>query len=320
MTEIRLDLRDKKILSELEMNARVSHSFLAKKLQTSKQVIKYRIEKLEKEGIIQGYNAIVDLTKLGQTIYIIYLKLFRLSSTKEHEWIKQIESSANVLGVGKNTGKWDLTIALRAKNNQELDSILKEIFAGKGENIKEKLITSEIESTYFSTSIIHKGNNKEVTTSSINENLKIDKKDEKIINSLSDNCQISLLDLAEKVAMSPNGVKNKINNLEKDKIILGYKTKINYEKLGYLHFRVFLHLDNFSKVLYNKIISSLRIKGNVESVSRYLGYADVDFRCYSKSLEELYQLISGLKDAFLNDIIDVDSMPIFRWEKIRYYS
>lgn len=119
--------------------------------------------------------------------------------------------------------------------------------------------------------------------------------------------------------MSPKGVKNKIKNLEKKKIIIGYKTKLNYEKLGYLHFRVFLHLNKFTPELYDKIKSFLKSKGNVESISRYIGYADIDFRCYAKNLLELYELISSIKDKFLQNIISIDSMPIFDWEKINYW-
>ena len=33
--------------------------------------------------------------------------------------------------------------------------------------------------------------------------------------------------------------------------------------------------------------SSAADNANAESVSRYVGYADIDFRCYCKSIEEL---------------------------------
>ena len=273
-----LDLKDRKILAELEMNARISHSELARKLKTSKQVIKYRIENLEKQKLIQGYNALIDITQLGETIYVIYLKIMQMSSKKEKEWVAQISQNPNVLAVGKNAGHWDLTIAIRSKNNQELDFVLKKLTTGKSDNIKEKLITSEIESSYFNTAILHKTKEEECSTSDSQKNIEIDEKDRKLIHYLSENCRTSLLDLSEKLRMSPNGVKNRIESLESQKIIIGYKTKINYEKLGYLHFRVFLHLSKFTTEIYNKIKSFLKLKGNVESVSRYLGYADIDFR------------------------------------------
>ena len=318
--EINLDLKDKKIIRELDLNARIPHSQLAKKVRLSKQVVKYRVDKLESQNIIQGYNALIDISKLGQTIYVVYLKLIRISSAKEKEWIDKIEKNTSVLAVGKNAGQWDLTIAIRCSNNQNLDFILKEIISNKSENIKEKLITSEIEATYFAMDIIHKEKFQETSTSNNPLIEKINKEDEQIIALLSENCKMSLLDISEKIEMSPNGVKNKIKNLEKKKIIIGYKTKINYEKLGYLHFRVFLHLGKFTNELYENIKDFLKHKGNVESISRYMGYADLDFRCYSSDILGLYNLISELKDNFLQNIIEVDSMPIFRWETINYYA
>lgn len=313
-----LDLKDKKILAELEMNARIPHSELAKKVRLSKQVVKYRVEKLEKDNIIQGYNAIIDVNKLGETIYLIYLKLINLSSQKELLWIKEINKNHSVIAVGKNAGHWDLSIVIRCKNNQELDQILKKITSGKSDKIKEKLVTSEIESSYFNLGLLIKSIG-EKSTSNLQESLSLDGDDNELVKLLAKDCRESLIDLAEKLGISPNGVKDKIKRLDKRGIIIGYKTKINYEKLGYLHFRVFIQLNNFSNALYEKIKVFLKARGNVESISRYIGYADIDFRCYSKDITELYKLISDLKDNFLTEIIEVNSMPIFMWEKINYY-
>ena len=58
-----LDLKDKKILNEIEMNARITHAELAKKLKTSKQVVKYRIKNLEKQNIV----ILEEIDKNGET-------------------------------------------------------------------------------------------------------------------------------------------------------------------------------------------------------------------------------------------------------------
>ena len=317
---MKLDLKDRKILAELEMNARAPHSEIAKKVRLSKQVVKYRIDHLEKDELIQGYNALIDLNKLGQTIYVIYLKLIKMSSAQESKWLEELNNILGVLAAGRNSGYWDLTIAISCKNNQELDVLYNQLIRGKAEHIKEKLITSEVESTYFNTDILLKGTKTEFSTSKIQEQLKIDEKDQKLINELAKDCRKSLLELGDKLKLSPNGVKDKIRRLEEKKIIIGYKTKINYEKLEYLHFRVFLHLAKFTPQLYDSVKGFLKTRGNIESISHYLGYADVDFRCYCKGIVELYNLTTSLKDAFLNEIIEIDSMPIFSWKKIRYAS
>jgi DNA-binding Lrp family transcriptional regulator len=50
---IDFDLKDRKIVREIEMNGRISYASLGKKVRLSKQVIKYRIERLESKNIIQ---------------------------------------------------------------------------------------------------------------------------------------------------------------------------------------------------------------------------------------------------------------------------
>ena len=315
----KLDLKDRKILNEIEMNAHITHSQLAKKLKTSKQVIKYRIEALEKQNIIQGYLAIIDILKLGFTPYVLYFKFVNLTSQKEQQWHKQIDKHPSVMSSGKNAGAWDLTVVIRAKNNQELDKIYKEITQGKEDKIKKKLITSQIESTYLTETVFHNKQGPEATTCG-GDLEQIDETDEKIIAILSENCRTSLLDLSEKLNMSPNGVKERIKKLEQKKIIVGYKTKINYELLGFLHFRVFIHAKKMSSGFYDQVKQFLKQKGNIESISRFWGYADIDFRIHAKDIFELYQTIAELKDKFVENIIDVDSMIIAGWEGINYYS
>jgi len=318
MKQINLDLKDCKILNEIEMNARISYSELAKKLKTSKQVIKYRIEALEKQNIIQGSFAVIDLLKLGYSIYIIYLKFQELSSQKQEQWHKQIDNHSAVMSTGRNAGEWDLTVVIKAKNNQELDKIFKEITKSKEDKIKKKIITTQIESTYFTETVFYNKQGKEATTGG-GEIVQIDKTDEKLIEILAKNARISLVELSEKLKLTPNAIKYRIKKLETEKIIVGYKTIINYELLGFLHFRVFIHAKKMSNEFYEQIKQFLKQKGNVESLGRFWGYADIDFRIHVKEIFELYSILSELKDKFIENIIDLNSMIIVGWEGINYY-
>lgn len=313
-----LDLKDKKILAELEMNARISHASLAKKVGLSKQVVKYRIEKLEEEKIIQGYFAIVDIARLGYFPHIIYLKFQNLTSGKEKQLIESINKHASVMSVGKNAGNWDLTVVIKARNNSELDSIYREIISGKADKIKDKLFTTQIETTYFTEKVFYSLEGKEANADG-RKQIKIDETDEKIITLLAEDGRLSFIDLSEKLKMSPNGIKERIKKLEKENVIAGYKTKINYELLGFLHFRVFLHLKKMSEDFYFKIKAFLKSKGNVESITRCWGYADIDFRVHTRDIFELYSIITEMKDRFIENIIDIDSMIIVGWDSINYY-
>jgi len=75
MEKIKLDLTDRKILAELDKNCRIHNSVLAKKVHKSREAVKYRIQQLQKNGIIRNFITSIDPNKLGYYMFKIYLKL-----------------------------------------------------------------------------------------------------------------------------------------------------------------------------------------------------------------------------------------------------
>ncbi|HHC19105.1 MAG TPA: winged helix-turn-helix transcriptional regulator [Euryarchaeota archaeon] len=70
---MRLDDIDAKILESLLRDGRISYRLLAKELNISPPTVSSKIERLLELGIIRGYTAIVDHTKLGQMLVIIIM-------------------------------------------------------------------------------------------------------------------------------------------------------------------------------------------------------------------------------------------------------
>lgn len=63
--------------------------------------------------------------------------------------------------------------------------------------------------------------------------MKLEEKDKKILNILVENSRLSLRQIAKKANISVATVMYHIRNLEKEKIINKYTTKLDYEKIGY---------------------------------------------------------------------------------------
>lgn len=66
-----LDALDNKILEELKNNARATFSEIGEVVGLSRVAVKNRIEVMEKNGVIQGYKAIIDKTKVSQGVQFI---------------------------------------------------------------------------------------------------------------------------------------------------------------------------------------------------------------------------------------------------------
>jgi DNA-binding Lrp family transcriptional regulator len=66
-----LDALDNKIIDVLKENARATFSEIGERVGLSRVAVKNRIEIMEQSGIIQGYKAIVNPTKVPQGIAFI---------------------------------------------------------------------------------------------------------------------------------------------------------------------------------------------------------------------------------------------------------
>src|SRR3954447_19243501 len=65
---MKLDKIDVKILCELQKNGRISNVELAELINLSPSPCLMRVKRLQSEGFITGYSALIDVSKLGQPL------------------------------------------------------------------------------------------------------------------------------------------------------------------------------------------------------------------------------------------------------------
>src|SRR3989344_5825803 len=121
-----MDVKDRKILLELDRNPRISTTKLAKKVLLSQQVTDYRIKKL-KEDVINQFGTVLNLSKIG---YEQYRVLFQLSASENEksDLIKYLGTSKNIYWAAIVGGKWDLLTVVYVKNYDEFEDFLDNLF------------------------------------------------------------------------------------------------------------------------------------------------------------------------------------------------
>ena len=120
-----LDKTDAAIIDVLEENARLSLRKIAIKVGVSVATAMHRLNKLEKEGIIKRYSAIIDYDKAGYDLQALID--IRVSKGKLIEVEKKIATHPNVCAVYDVTGPFDAIVLARFKNRKGLDSFVKKI-------------------------------------------------------------------------------------------------------------------------------------------------------------------------------------------------
>ena len=72
---VTIDFKDRIILYELDLDARQSLTQIGKKVGLKKDVVSYRINRMQDQGIIKNFYTVIDTFKLGYNVFRIYLQL-----------------------------------------------------------------------------------------------------------------------------------------------------------------------------------------------------------------------------------------------------
>jgi len=122
-----LDATDVKILKTLISDARLSSRQISKRSGVSVGTVLARMKKMEAEGVIRGYSAIVDHEKLGYQLTA--LTEITVSKGRLLEVENEIARMPNVCCVYDVTGLADAFVIAKFKNREELSVFAKRLLA-----------------------------------------------------------------------------------------------------------------------------------------------------------------------------------------------
>ena len=122
-----IDDLGKKIIRVLNQNARRSFREIAKEVGTSVTAVIHKIKKFEESGVIKGYIPIVDPEYFD--LKLIAIIALRISRGKLLETQKKIAEDPRVVAIYDITGEWDSMIIGYFKDQQDLNSFIKNLLS-----------------------------------------------------------------------------------------------------------------------------------------------------------------------------------------------
>jgi len=121
----RLDAIDKRILKELQLNARISNVDLSKKVNLSPTPCLERVKRLEKSGMILGYHANICPVKTNISLLVfIEVTLEKTVNSVFKEFAETASYYAEILECHMIAGGFDYLLKLRFKDIQEYRNFL----------------------------------------------------------------------------------------------------------------------------------------------------------------------------------------------------
>src|SRR3989338_2857798 len=210
------DLKDKRLLYELDCNSMQTIQQLAKKIGLSKDAIKYRINKLINEGIIKSFNAVIDTGKLGFLSFRLLLKFYHLSPALEKEILAFLLKNKNLVWLVRVEGNWDVNTWFLYKSVEEMSLFWQELLRRYNNYIDKKEIGIYSNVTYFGRAYLlkNKYNSFSMPIVSLPKEIKLDKSKLMIVELLSKNARMSVVNIAKATGITPKTIINKIKEIE----------------------------------------------------------------------------------------------------------
>jgi Transcriptional regulators len=122
-----LDRIDRRILQELAADGRLSNTDLARKVGLSPSPCWQRVRRLQDQGIIRGYVAILDQEQLGAAeIVMIDVILERHDDEVVEDFGRTMRSMPEVLEVHLTTGEYDYLLKVAVAGTRGYEAFLRE--------------------------------------------------------------------------------------------------------------------------------------------------------------------------------------------------
>lgn len=309
MTE-KLDLLDKKILYELDIDARQPITVLSKKLHKDRNIIEYRIKRLQEKGIIKNFVTLLDAGKLGLMVWNVYLEFQDISPQIEKQIITYLQNNNKVWWAAETTGKWDFIYSIFVRNVKEFYETVNEFNSKFGKYILNQSLAAHVEVEVFSRGYFLDKPSKGIKWYGKFEEIKLNETDQKILKELSTNARISSVELATKINSTARIVAYRIKDLQKKGIITRFRLQLDSKKIGYGFYKVLVNLKNISDKNDKSLEQYCKDLGNIIHYERKIGPWMLELEMEVESYEKADSLMKKMKEHFPTYIKNYDLMLI----------
>lgn len=301
-SNIKLDARDKSLLSILSVNARIPISELSKKLGLNRDTTNYRINRLHKAGVIERFFAEVDFSAFGFSQFHVFMHLDQREKGKAEQIIAHIKNHPNTVALIVYSDRWDIGWTLVARSPTEFDETYTSVASAYPETILDRSVSLVI-SQYPTTNLpydLHKKYGYKLRENAPVASPKIDKHDLVILKCLIEDARAPSTEIATKAGLSADAVISRIKRLYTDGVIAKFTIQPNWAKLGYSLYTLGLRMKSFERSHQKHVETFVHDKHYIVSVLKTIGDWDLVMDILADTPDSYYNTIVEIKSEFSN--------------------
>lgn len=317
-----LDIRNKKILLELEKDCRQSNKVIAKKIGVNGDLVRYRINNLLNGGIISNFLTFVNFSKLGYTDYGLFISTYRLSKADEEEFIDFVSKNQFVSYFAKTGGKYDFIIGFLAKDVLHFNDLLLDLLKRFGEKITTRDVAIRVSLFHFSRDYLIETKTQQDKMPKFGGAMvveDIDELDKNILKALSVDARLNVVELSSKLGKPTSTILFRIKKLKERGIIEGFYALIDPSGFNFQSHNLLVSFNNLTPAVEGDFYSFCKLNPNIVWIIKTVGKWDYEVGVETSNQIELQRVVSELKEHFSNSMSGVEFINLFKTMKYNLF-
>ncbi len=313
---VKLTKKDKALLAHLDENSRYTNTQLAKKTGVSVSNVTYKISRMLKEEIVKEFYILLNPFSFKKRYDRLVIQ-FRSDWNRE-EVREYCQKNSNIGWFIFLDGTWNFGCQIWSDTIEETKEILDEFLSRFSKYINQYVISSLISIEKFEHNFLFEEFQSKYTAMRKVPEAKLDELDKRIINLMFRNARMKLLEVAKKLSVDYKIISYRLKRLEKENVIIGYKTQFNRFNLGYDYYKIRITYASHLKQDIRGIKEFLRRDKRILFITEALGWADLEFEIFCKNQEEYRKFQENFKRKFATKLREYETLiPLeFGWNHI----
>ncbi len=314
---------DRELVYLYTENARLKIKEAAGILQKSSQRLKYSLDVLEEEGVVFSPHTVVDYSYFGVMLFRVYFKGGYIGESDKVEIIKTLKENPYVMAMYELSGEFDFAIEIGAPNASRFNKELKKIASVIPTLNTYKILLNVVTHVYPKMYLLQDGSRVLVTE---HERIvggdrlvqQFSGQEMRVVRSLVEHPTSRMKTLAQLTDMNIRTVKSAVQELQKKKVVKGFKFLLNTHQLGIEKFRLFLRLHNFSREREDALLKHLLLTKEIVQMSKTVGDWDMEIDIEAFDKIRVRAIIVELREQYKDLIADFNMIEFYQYFKKAY--
>ena len=324
----KVDALDKKILYLLSLNARISNTSIAGHLKLSREVVTYRIKRMQDIGVLHGYLTLVNSQKAGLHSQTIGLKLH--TPIKTEDVITHLHTLPGVTKITHSGGMFDILLTIMGENLESCYDKFQDVLAEHGHKVKQYHIYTKLEQDFIGLKMLIPEPKEQKYLEKIQEKkgsafqksfqqqkniggkIEIEPIDRNILAVLQHDARIPLTDLANKCNISVFQIQNRMQRMIQQGIIQKFIPYISLAHFGLQFNVVFLNVKKEAETKFKTLVEQ---HPYIVWRSKHLGLHNYKLSLFVRNNAHLSDILQEMCTEFGENISHIESLPVFKSPK-----